>query len=346
MLSGRRPAVTAPPAADAIDLVYLWCDATDEAWRRKKEAVARKYGLADGNFANASYRFVSNDDLRYSLRSLDMFAPWIRRVFVLMDDDNRPPPWLDASNGRLALVRLGDFMPSELLPCFCSPTIEHYLPRVPGLSNRFIYANDDMMFGRNVQPSFFFSEDGFPICRFAGRAHRLDWEPKNDYHSQIKRAAEVVLAANPKPRRDLMNALVRLPHHNMDAYRRDDLADAFAKYEAEITATMDYPFRSPGNVQRVLYLYEALARGRGHYRLARTGTGSGRLQWFKNLLRRPYADSLQFVRAKWRLGPSMLARWNPGLFCFNDTKGITDDDRRWLRGVYESMFPRKSSFEK
>ena len=42
----------------------------------------------------------------------------------------------------------------------------------------------------------------------------------------------------------------------------------------------------------------------------------------------------------------MLARWKPGLFCFNDTAGITDDDRRWLRGVYESMFPRKSSFEK
>ena len=132
----------------------------------------------------------------------------------------------------------------------------------------------------------------------------------------------------------------------MDAYIRDDLAEAFERYEADITATMDYPFRSPGNVQRVLYLYEALARGRGHYRLARAGTGPGRLQWLRNLVRRPYADSLQFVRAKWRLGPSMLARWKPGLFCFNDTAGITDDDRRWLRGVYESMFPRKSSFEK
>ena len=89
--------------SEEIDIVYLWCDASDEAWRRKKDEVARRYGLGDGTFANAKFRFVSNDDLRYSLRSLETFAPWIRRVFVLIDDDNRPPSWIDKSNRRLVI---------------------------------------------------------------------------------------------------------------------------------------------------------------------------------------------------------------------------------------------------
>ena len=331
---------------EPVDLVYLWCDAADSAWRAKKDAVAKAYGVETGNSANASYRFATNDELRYSLRSAEMFVPWVRKVFLMVDDDNALPPWLRFDHPRLRIVRLSEFMPAECLPCYCSPTIEHHMARIPDLSERFIYANDDMMFARPLAPGFFFAEDGFPICRFAGGRHPLDWTPRNDYHAQIKRAADVVAAAHPDAGGDLLEALERLPHHAADSYLKSDMLECFGKYEPDIAETMGFPFRSSRNVQRIIYLYEAIATGRGHYRLARRFASGGRLGWLRNLFHPPYADSLQFVREKWRSGPGHIRKMKPGLFCFNDTVGITDADRRWLHGEYERFFPRKSSFEK
>ena len=109
--------------------------------------------------------------------------------------------------------------------------------------------------------------------------------------------------------------------------------------------TFAFPFRSPDKVQRVLYAYDAIARGHGHFRLARFRVKEKRA-WWKRLLRPGYADSLQFFGAGWREGPEMLRRWKPGLFCFNDTEAATDEDRAWLRQTMESLFPERSSFEK
>ena len=74
-----------------IDLVYTWCDSADDAWRAKKEAAARAYGREATARGNAVCRFVSNDELRYALRSAERNVPWVRRVFLVIDDDGAPP---------------------------------------------------------------------------------------------------------------------------------------------------------------------------------------------------------------------------------------------------------------
>ena len=330
---------------EPIDLLYLWCDAADPVWRAKKDAVAKARGLAVGDAANASYRFAANDDLRYSLRSAEKCVPWVRKVFILIDDDNAPPAWLRLDHPRLRIVRHSEVIPPERRPCFSSPTIEHHMARIPDLSERFIYSNDDMMFARPIGPDFFFADDGYPICRFAGRRLPEPGTTHDSYHEQIWRARRIIERAHPVREGDLEAALTRLPHHAADAYRKSDLLACFKRYEAEITDTMDDPFRSGRNVQRIIYSYEAIATGHGHYRLARKNVRPHRMQWLERLVGKAYADSLQFVRGKWRTGPAALAKWRPGLFCFNDTDGITDEDRKWLRETYEGLFPEKSSFE-
>ena len=99
-----------------IDLVYTWCDAADAKWREKKDATARKYGQAATARGNAACRFESNDEIRYSLRSAEMFVPWVRRVFIVIDDDIAPPAWLRLDHPRLRIVRLSEIMPPEALP--------------------------------------------------------------------------------------------------------------------------------------------------------------------------------------------------------------------------------------
>ena len=51
------------------------------------------------------------------------------------------------------------------LPTFSSPAIESHLHRIPGLSDKFLYFNDDVMFGSEVWPDDFFTyATGQKVC--------------------------------------------------------------------------------------------------------------------------------------------------------------------------------------
>lgn len=329
---------------EPVDLVYTWCDAADAAWSSKRRSAAEACGLAVGDSGNESFRFAANDELRYSLRSAELCVPWIRQVVLVVDDDISLPSWLNAGHPRLRVVRLGEIMPDPGRPCFCSDSIEHRLAFIPKLADRFIYANDDTMFYRPISPSFFFARDGFPIFRFGG-VRGVGPAAGEVYKANLANAERLVRADNPRPGAELAKALERSPHHCIDAYRAGDVRETYERYRAAIEPMFEFPFRRESNVQRIVYAYDAIARGHGHFRIARFRT-EVRRPWYKRLLRPGYADSLSFVREKWKTGPAQLRKWKPGVFCFNDTAGITEADREWVHGVYEELFPEKSSFEK
>ncbi|CAE1268162.1 GNPTAB [Acanthosepion pharaonis] len=101
-------------------------------------------------------RFEDNEELRYSLRSIDRFAPWIRHVFIVTN--GQIPLWLNLDSPRLTLVTHEEIFPNRShLPTFSSPAIEANLHRIPGISDKFIYLNDDVMFGKEVWPDDFYS---------------------------------------------------------------------------------------------------------------------------------------------------------------------------------------------
>lgn len=328
---------------EAIDLVYTWCDDADAVWRAKRLAVAKACGLTMDDAANAQCRYAGHDELKYSLRSVEMHLPWIRKVFLVIDDVITPPSWLDLAHPRFQIVRLSEIMPDRALPCFCSTNIEHHLAFIPGLAEHFLYANDDVMVYRPLTPSFFYAPDGKPYFRFKGKPKASDWKPKNSYHARIKHAEEVVRAHHEELTVGVRRAMARLPHHNVDAYCATDMKETYRTYAREIQETFSHPFRRPDNVQRVIYAYEALAQGCGHYRLS----SGGFLNWVKRRLGLACADSIQFVREGWKSGLRRLEVCRPGLFCFNDTLETTDADRDWLeKSVYQKLFPNPSSFER
>ncbi|XP_061181061.1 N-acetylglucosamine-1-phosphotransferase subunits alpha/beta-like isoform X2 [Saccostrea echinata] len=105
----------------------------------------------------SSSRFEDNDELRYSLRSVEKFAPWIRHVFIVTN--GQIPHWLDLENPRVTIVTHEEIFPNKShLPTFSSPAIEANIHRIPGLSKKFIYMNDDVMFGKEVWPEDFFTQ--------------------------------------------------------------------------------------------------------------------------------------------------------------------------------------------
>ncbi|XP_045928385.1 N-acetylglucosamine-1-phosphotransferase subunits alpha/beta isoform X1 [Micropterus dolomieu] len=101
-------------------------------------------------------RFEDNEELRYSLRSVERHAPWVRHIFIVTN--GQIPSWLNLDNPRVTVVTHQDiFQNHSHLPTFSSPAIETHIHRIPGLSQKFIYLNDDVMFGKEVWPDDFYS---------------------------------------------------------------------------------------------------------------------------------------------------------------------------------------------
>lgn len=104
-------------------------------------------------------RFQDNQELRYSLRSVWLHAPWVRNIYIVTN--GQIPSWLNLQHPRIHMVpHEAIYKNKSHLPTFSSPSIEANLHRIPGLAEHFIYLNDDVMFGRDVAPSDFYTYGG------------------------------------------------------------------------------------------------------------------------------------------------------------------------------------------
>ena len=111
-------------------------------------------GMEDADISAS--RFADNEELRYSLRSVEKHAPWVRNIYVVTN--GQIPSWLNLDNPRLQIVSHQElFLNKSHLPTFSSPAIESHLHRIPGLSQKFIYLNDDVMFADDVWPDDFYT---------------------------------------------------------------------------------------------------------------------------------------------------------------------------------------------
>jgi len=104
-------------------------------------------------------RYRDSEELRYSLRSLEAYAPWVRHIYLVTD--NQIPWWLNMDEKKITVVpHNAIFQDTSKLPVFSSPAIESQLHNVPGVSRQFIYFNDDVMLGAPTFPEDFVSLSG------------------------------------------------------------------------------------------------------------------------------------------------------------------------------------------
>lgn len=146
-------------ARERIDIVYLWVNGADQAWRRKRERVWAKWACQHPDalemYGNVEGRYRDNDELRFSLRALERFFPRHGKVWIVTDGQR--PAWLRDTSG-VEIVDHRELIPSAFLPVFNSGHIESWIHRLPGLSERFFYMNDDVFFGAPVVPEQWFGE--------------------------------------------------------------------------------------------------------------------------------------------------------------------------------------------
>ncbi|XP_018406670.1 PREDICTED: N-acetylglucosamine-1-phosphotransferase subunits alpha/beta [Cyphomyrmex costatus] len=137
-----------------IDVVYTWVNGSDPMFL---ESLQKHVSIMD--LSAVASRFSDKDELRYSLRSLEMYAPWVRHVYIVTN--GQIPSWLDMDNPRVTLVTHEDiFLNKSDLPTFSSPAIESHIHRIPGVSDKFLYFNDDVMLGAEIWPEDFVTQAG------------------------------------------------------------------------------------------------------------------------------------------------------------------------------------------
>jgi len=142
-----------------VDFVYTWYNALDPKAQELRLRTLDQF-KGDPDICKDAFfkgRYFDNGEFKYSLRSVHKFAGWVNKIYVVMADNQPPPAWLNTGNHRIHIVRHSEIFPDkDVLPTFNSLAIEANLHRIPGLSNFFVYLNDDMMFGDYISKTDFF----------------------------------------------------------------------------------------------------------------------------------------------------------------------------------------------
>lgn len=144
-----------------IDVVYTWVNGSDTKFLLELQRYSRVNLSGDRDVSEQ--RFSDKYELKFSLRSLEKFAPWVRHVFIVTN--GQIPYWLNLDYEKVTVVHHKEIFPNSYdLPTFSSPAIESHLHRIPGLSERFIYFNDDVFLGTETYIDDFYSNSkGFLI---------------------------------------------------------------------------------------------------------------------------------------------------------------------------------------
>ena len=308
-----------------IDLVYMWVDGSDPAWIEKHNRVTGR--IDENSDVNGKARFANNDELKYSLRSVEWYAPWIHRIYIVTD--NQVPEWLDTGNPKIRIVDHCEILPERSRPCFNSTLIEHFIYKIPGLSEHYILANDDMMLNKPVTPSDFFDEEGFPVMRLVRRPfmRQMSWIQVNllrkrmgNYKTKIRNLALLVKHHTGK-------YFEGKPHHNMDSYRKSFVEQVEERFKSEFAPTFSHRLRSYEDFQRIIYYYMGMAEGKGSVVYVDEHTS----------FQMSIAKSYHYER---------LEKYNPIFFCMNDSSGADDSQRAEMKKFLSRRFPDKSQFEK
>ncbi|MFI9153026.1 stealth conserved region 3 domain-containing protein [Streptomyces sp. NPDC053367] len=261
----RRPVPTfaafAEPGIDEVlfpvDAVYTWVDGNDPAMAAKRRAHQER---SDNDIAareTGASRYTSHDELKYALRSLEMYAGFVRHVYLVTD--SQVPDWLDPEAEGITVVDHRDILPADALPVFNSHAIESRLHHIAGLSDHYLYFNDDVFINRPVQAGHFFHGNGIaripfsPLKLGVGTPHPLEPAP----NSAGKNTREVIKRFHG---RQITNKSLHTPHPQLLSVMREMEALEIE----ELRRTSYSRFRSTSDLApaSTLHHHWALATGR------------------------------------------------------------------------------------
>lgn len=141
---------------EKVDFVIPWVDGNDKKWQEKRKKYEETVASENDN---SESRFRDYGTLKYVFRSIEKFAPWVNKIYLVTD--NQIPNWLNDKNPKVTVVDHTQIISKEYLPVFNSNIIDWNIDNIPGLSENFVYFNDDTLINNYVKKEDFF-KDGLP----------------------------------------------------------------------------------------------------------------------------------------------------------------------------------------
>ena len=139
---------------DKIDFVITWVDGSDPEWIKEFNNWTP---ATKKNVDIRAERYKDYGLLRYWFRGIEKFTPWVNKVHFITC--GQKPDWLNTNAPKINWVKHSDYIPKEYLPVFSSHPIELFINRIPSLSEKFVYFNDDMYITSPLKESYFFKND-------------------------------------------------------------------------------------------------------------------------------------------------------------------------------------------
>ncbi|HOP46995.1 MAG TPA: Stealth CR1 domain-containing protein [Desulfobacteraceae bacterium] len=312
-----------------IDAVYTWINGADEVYQHSRSLYLNQESRsAICKDSAVESRVRDRNELKFSLRSLTQFAPWINHIYIITSFKQRPD-WLK-DHPRITLVPdISLFPEKKNLPTFNSQAIECHLDQIDGLSEYFISINDDMFIGRPLDPMDFLLPSGVML---GGLEIPLRETPKGVF--QESDGSYVAAWKNNSSALDCVFGVKKrfFPLHQARILSKSVLQECRRLFASSYAATSESRFRASNNIAPVgLAFYTALNQGK--MILSNHLTAAFAPLTDDNQLNKYYFYYILSIK--------------PHLFCINDDITEAADpmtDLSFYQFMY-TYFPEKSPFE-
>lgn len=330
-------------ADSGIDFVIIWVDGGDRQWLAEKN----RYSPDEKKFNINNVRYRDWNTLHYWFRSVEAYAPWVRKIHFVTC--GQVPEWLNREHPKLHLVSHRDYMPGEYLPTFSANPIELNLWRIEGLSERFVFFNDDTFLTAPMTEDDFF-HDGLPRCCAVlnpptANIHGIGPIIMNDlgviaehfdFMTQFKKSWKKWLT--PAYGTKLLRTFLLLPWRRYVGFLdlhlplpllKSTMEEVWQAEEELLDKVSKNRFRSDSDLNQWVMNYWQIAKGT-FYPMP---TSVGRM--------------FDVSRDMDRVTQAIRSR-SMKMLCANDSENVTDFEslQRQLTEAFEAVLPEKSSFER
>ena len=331
---------------EQIDFVITWVDGKDSDWQQKRSSY-----LGGTCIDNREVRYRDWDNLHYWFRGIEKYADWVNKIYFVTC--GQVPAWLNLQHDKIVIVTHDSFMEKKYLPVFNSAAIEVNLHKIKGLSENFVYFNDDTFIISSVRETDFFIHDK-PVAMGVENVIPLKVDKDLIVNNIMRNHAMIINNHFSKKNfikknwckwfslrngKDVIRNLLLIFWKDFCGFKTFHLPTPFlkstflkvAQLEAEILdRTSTHRFRNGNDVSQWLFQNWQIASG--NYVLPKRKCG----HYFA-----AGADDVTCIC-------NAICKQKYRVVCINDEvySDNFEEIRDMINGAFEEIFPEKSSFEK
>lgn len=312
---------------DLIDYVFPYVDNSKEQWRNEYNLYTKGSKLS--NEVNGDSRFRSGESLlKFKFRAIEKYMPWVGTIHMIVSDITQVPDWIDTEKIHIVLHK--DIIPKEHLPTFNSCTIEMFIHNIFGLSEKFIYSNDDVYPNNILKPKFYFEDNDKLKSDFHIRRLWHDGDINQVWAKIPINSIKLVAQDTPEYMKKYVDGvhLYELQHIGRPMFRSVNY-NVFKIYKEEIINSISR-FREVKNFNQTIFTAYALFHNRGLF------------ETFRHSYYQIKGKDTESI-CNTILDTSNESR--PRAICCNDGDNTTNSDFILIENAFSQVYPKKSKYE-